>query len=914
VAKSAAEVGSTANHYQILGRIAVGGMAEIYLARAAGGAGVERYCVLKRILRERANDAQFVQMFIDEARLAAQLQHPSIASVYDIGMLGDSYFFTMEYVHGETVKALVQRAQGLRRPLPVACVLTIIAGTAAGLHHAHERNSNDGRPLGIVHRDISPSNLMVSYEGNVKIVDFGVAKADDRVVKTQSGTVKGKISYLSPEQCRCARVDRRSDLFSLGIVMWEMLLGARLYRRANDLENMTAIVHEPPPPPSSRRRDVPREIDDIVLRLLAKSVTDRFQTARDVVEAIENAALRARTILSTSAVSQLLRDLFGARAEPWLEYESETLSCQPSMIASRPLPGELGRTLPDPVERELAAVPTLALSGMFEEVLTDGSISSIDVESLESDARTPARPPAPRDTVPASPAARPAAPRAGKAAADGVAPLPGVAPVAAAPVAAAPVAAAPVAAQGSQPVHVAGLAASTAPAMPLPSVAAINVVPFHPHPRPDPGSATLREMPAPPPRPPTAPASATTLRTAPAPGATAAAAMIEPAPTAGPAGRIAPTGPAVTLLDRSPAGATAAAPARPATASPAAVTVRDASLPTWIGPQAAPAFVPASPSPWPHAKATPPAPFEALPFQYAAAAPGRPVAAPQQPAAAVAPQPAPHEPPAPHASSLTTRKWRPTRELALRVAPRLFTVMIPAATIGAILAWVVASGEPKGPARPPDPGTGQITGSPEPVSETAPGSAAAPASDAGARAEPTPADGMSSSTALAPSPDATPGHDDTGITTEQGSGGEPGGGEPQTPRATTPRGSDGNRPGATPGVPVPRSPDPPRPPPRSPGPGPGSIDLSILVKAMSRPKDCSGVVSACHTARPSPERAFYCFYAACCENNLKEARRLLTGNPIHSQKHLRTDCKQMGNPDVGIRPLDCEHDVRDCKN
>jgi serine/threonine protein kinase len=304
--------------------------------------------VLKRILRERANDAQFVQMFIDEACLAAQLQHPNIASVY-IGMLGDSYFFTMEYVHGETVKSLVQRAQGLRRRLPLACVLTIVAGTAAGLHHAHERNGNDGRPLGIVHRDISPSNLMVSYEGNVKIVDFGVAKADDRVVKTQSGTVKGKISYLSPEQCRCARVDRRSDLYSLGIVMWKMLAGARLYRRASDLENMTAIVHESPPPPSSRRPDVPREIDDIVLRLLAKSAADRFHTARDVVEAIENAALRARTILSTSAVSQLIRDLFGARAEPWQEYESETQqqgtrsSRDSAPSLSSALPGETGR-------------------------------------------------------------------------------------------------------------------------------------------------------------------------------------------------------------------------------------------------------------------------------------------------------------------------------------------------------------------------------------------------------------------------------------------------------------------------------------------------------------------------------------------------------------------------------------------
>src|SRR5215831_17228734 len=167
-------------------------MAEIYLARGAGVAGLVRYCVLKRILREKATDAQFVQMFLDEAKLAAQLQHPNIASVYDIGMLGDSYFFTMEYVHGETVRSLLYRAKQRERSVPLACVLTIIAGAAAGLHHAHERNGNDGRPLCIVHRDISPSNLMVSFEGNVKIVDFGVAKAANRATETSSGTVKGK--------------------------------------------------------------------------------------------------------------------------------------------------------------------------------------------------------------------------------------------------------------------------------------------------------------------------------------------------------------------------------------------------------------------------------------------------------------------------------------------------------------------------------------------------------------------------------------------------------------------------------------------------------------------------------------------------------------------------------------------------
>src|ERR1044071_8374826 len=316
VSKVAARVGAPANSYRVVVKLAVGGMAEIFLVRGATVTGVERYCVLKRILPEHAGNASFVQMFLDEARLATQLQHPNIASVYDIGMLEDLYFYTMEYIHGETVRSLVERAQNQHRPLPLACVSTIIAGAAAGLHHAHVRNANDGRPLGIVHRDVSPSNLMVSYEGNVKLVDFGVAKVSDRAIETRPGTVKGKIYYLSPEQCRGERVDRRSDLFSLGIVMWEMLTGTRLSRRATDLDSMAAIVDEAPSPPCSLRLDTPRAVDAIVLRLLAKSVADRFQTAAEVVEAIEQASIRGGTILSTAAVGRLIQDLFGPRAEP----------------------------------------------------------------------------------------------------------------------------------------------------------------------------------------------------------------------------------------------------------------------------------------------------------------------------------------------------------------------------------------------------------------------------------------------------------------------------------------------------------------------------------------------------------------------------------------------------------------------
>jgi len=351
-------VGSTANNYQILARLAVGGMAEIFLARGVGAAGVERYCVLKRILRERASDLHFVRMFLDEARLAAQLNHPNVAQVYDIGMLSDSYFFTMEYVHGETVRAVLQRARSLRREMPLGSVLTIVAGTAAGLHHAHDRLGFDGRPLGIVHRDVSPSNLMISFEGGVKVVDFGVAKAADRMQETRSGTVKGKISYLSPEQCRGTEVDRRTDLFALGIVMWEMVTGERLYRRASDFENMNAIVNEPTPPPSARRRGVPPEIDDIVMRLLAKDPAARYQTADDLIAAIEQAAPVTGAMISSSSLGRLLREMFGQRPEPWLEMDPLDAP-EGVTVTSEPIPSELV-PIPDSMDLHLAGIPDLS--------------------------------------------------------------------------------------------------------------------------------------------------------------------------------------------------------------------------------------------------------------------------------------------------------------------------------------------------------------------------------------------------------------------------------------------------------------------------------------------------------------------------------------------------------------------------
>jgi serine/threonine protein kinase len=357
---SETEVGSTTNSYELLAKLAMGGMAEIFLARASA-AGVDRYVVLKRVLRQRAQDVRFMQMFLDEARLAAQLQHANIAQVHDIGQLGDSFFFTMEYVHGETLVEIFARANAQQRAIPIGCVLTIVAGAAAGLHYAHERIGVDGVPLGIVHRDVSPSNLMITYEGTVKLVDFGVAKAGHRTRETSTGTIKGKLSYMSPEQCRGKDMDRRSDLFSLGIVMWEMLTGERLFKvTGTEYEQMQRIVRDPTPAPSSRRADVPPELDAVVAKLLEKDPDQRFQSADELLEAIEAIAVRTGSVLSTAGLGRFVRELCGRRPEPWIEIRS-TVAPDIVTVTTEPVPEELAVPIADGTSTQLAKLPDLSV-------------------------------------------------------------------------------------------------------------------------------------------------------------------------------------------------------------------------------------------------------------------------------------------------------------------------------------------------------------------------------------------------------------------------------------------------------------------------------------------------------------------------------------------------------------------------
>jgi serine/threonine protein kinase len=320
--------------YELIRRIAVGGMAEIFLARVKAVHGFEKLVVVKRILPQYAEDEDFVRMLLDEARLAATLHHPNIVQVYDMGIdeeTGQS-FFAMEYVRGQDLRRIIRGCNEKETWLPLEHVLNIVIGTAGGLHHAHEQVGLDGRPLAIVHRDVSPSNILVTYAGAVKLVDFGIAKATGAQSTTRHGTLKGKIPYMSPEQCRGERLDRRSDIFSLGTVLWELSTGSRLFKADNELATLSRIANEDPPPPSWKRPDYPKALEEIVMRALTRDRDARYQTAQELQLDLEEFAREQKLAVSSTYLARFMQDLFAgeiarevqeAKAEP--DNEIQTL-------------------------------------------------------------------------------------------------------------------------------------------------------------------------------------------------------------------------------------------------------------------------------------------------------------------------------------------------------------------------------------------------------------------------------------------------------------------------------------------------------------------------------------------------------------------------------------------------------------
>jgi serine/threonine protein kinase len=297
--------------YEILERIAIGGMAEIYLARVSGISGFEKLVVVKRILPELATRPEYVRMFLDEARIAASLEHSNIVHVFDVGAEEGQYFFAMEFLHGEDVSTFMQALSVAGRTLPLEAALTIVTGVLAGLHFAHEHTGRDGTPLRIVHRDVSPQNVLVTFDGGVKLLDFGIAQASRRLSATRHGLLKGKVQYMSPEQCRGETVDRRSDVFAAAIMLWELTTSRRLFTGSAEFAIMKRVVETDAPPPSSVVAGYPRALERIVMRGLRRSRGERYQTAQEMQLDLEEFARAERLPTSAITLARLMRDLFG---------------------------------------------------------------------------------------------------------------------------------------------------------------------------------------------------------------------------------------------------------------------------------------------------------------------------------------------------------------------------------------------------------------------------------------------------------------------------------------------------------------------------------------------------------------------------------------------------------------------------
>jgi serine/threonine protein kinase len=305
-------VGTQVGRYRVARHLASGGMAELFIAKQEAMGGFEKQVVLKLLQPRYAENPRVVSMFLDEARLAAKLNHPSIVHLYDVAEDGGLKYIAMEYIHGETAADIVKRGLAVNNYLPLEHAVHIIRQSAAGLAYAHERREPDGHVLRIVHRDVSPTNILVSYEGQTKIVDFGIARAQDEL-REESGTRPGKASYMSPEQVRGEPADYRSDIFSLGIILYELTLCQRLYRGAPEVM-MRKIVEETVTPPTAINRDYPPPLEMIVMKALEKRPEDRYQSAEemshDLEEFLEESGLRS----GNRRMSLYMQELFAANA------------------------------------------------------------------------------------------------------------------------------------------------------------------------------------------------------------------------------------------------------------------------------------------------------------------------------------------------------------------------------------------------------------------------------------------------------------------------------------------------------------------------------------------------------------------------------------------------------------------------
>ena len=307
--------GQTIGRYEFLVPIAEGGMASVWAARMKGTRGFQKTLAVKMMLATLSDNPQFEQMFLDEARIASRIHHPNVVEIFDLGEESEVLYIVMEFVDGEPLSTIFRTAQK-KNGMPVGIAVRVIADAAAGLHAAHELKDDSDVLVGLVHRDVSPQNVLVTYDGNVKVVDFGVAKADGRESEaTSAGTVKGKAPYMSPEQALGKQIDRRTDIFALGIMLYQLTTGKHPFRGENDIITLHNIIERAAPPPSSIVPSYPRPLEAVVLKALEKSPGKRFQSGAELEAALDRVMPPTAPRVRPADVGRFVRDTVGDRGE-----------------------------------------------------------------------------------------------------------------------------------------------------------------------------------------------------------------------------------------------------------------------------------------------------------------------------------------------------------------------------------------------------------------------------------------------------------------------------------------------------------------------------------------------------------------------------------------------------------------------
>jgi len=391
-------------------------MAELYLASSTGPKGFKRRVVLKKILPQYADNPSFIEMFLSEARIAGQLSHPNLAQIYEVGEADGTYFITMEYVDGPNLRTLRNKARQTGKPIPPFLAARIMAYACDGLGYAHDfKDPETGQPLRIIHRDISPDNIVISSTGSVKVLDFGIAKAATQLHTTRAGMVKGKVAYMAPEQLARQPMDHRADIYALGVVLYELFAAARPYDGANELQLLASRMSgQPIVPLAIRRPDLPEPISDIVAKALERDPAQRYQTCRELQRALENLIHQSTLPIGTQEVAKLVADL---QAEPdWGKIPAPAPSApeppprrsQPSQITTDSYPAA-GSPAPkeEPVGPRRSPLPIVAATAVVVIGLGIGTYRALRSE-----------PPAPQPAPPVvqkGVEAPPAAPDAGAA-------------------------------------------------------------------------------------------------------------------------------------------------------------------------------------------------------------------------------------------------------------------------------------------------------------------------------------------------------------------------------------------------------------------------------------------------------------------------------------------------------------------